>query len=75
MDVKIILEINLQQKKSEHIPSVFAVSTRSSFRNIENKHDVHRGKYCIKMFCKSLRENAMKIIDFKKKKMKLLIKE
>ena len=31
-------------------------------------HDVYRGKYCMKRFCESLREHAMKIINFKKKK-------
>ena len=44
----------------------------SSFRIIENKHDVYRGKYCMKKFCESLREHAMMIINFNKKKMKLL---
>ena len=38
-------------------------------------HDVYRGKYCMKRFCESLREHAMKIINFKKKKMKISIKE
>ena len=42
--------------------------TISSFRNIENKHDVYRGKDFMKKFCEFLREHAMKIIDFKKKK-------
>ena len=51
------------------------MSTISSFRSIENKHDVYRGKDCMKKFCESLREDAMKIINFKKKKMKLLTKE
>ena len=40
----------------------------SSFRSIENKHDVHMGKYCMKKFCTFLREHAMKMINFKKKK-------
>ena len=31
-------------KVSEHIPSGFSMSTISSFRSIENKHDVYRGK-------------------------------
>ena len=39
------------------------MSTISSFGNIKNKHDLCRGKDC------------MKIINFKKKKMKLLTKE
>ena len=39
-----------------------------SFRAIENKHDVCRGKDCMKKFFEFLRERAMKIINFKKKK-------
>ena len=53
---------------SEHIPSGFSISTISSFRSIENKHDVDRGKDCMKMFCDFLRDHAMNIINFKKKK-------
>ena len=45
------------------------MSTISSFKSIENKHDVHRDKDYMKKFCKSLREHAMKIINSKKKKM------
>ena len=47
--------------------SGFSMSTISSFKNIENKHDVYRGKYCMKMFCEFFREHAMKIINFKMK--------
>ena len=42
--------------------------TVSSFRRIENKHDVYRGKDCMKKFCEFLTERTMKIINFKKKK-------
>ena len=38
--------------------------TISSFRRIENKHDVYRGKDCMKKFCEFLREHPMKIINF-----------
>ena len=62
-------------KVSEHIPSGFSVTTISSFRSIENKHDVYRGKDCMKKFREFLREHAMKIINLKKKKLKLLTKE
>ena len=62
-------------KVSEHIQSVFSMSTISSFRSIENKHDVYRGKDCMKKLCEFLREHTMKIINFKEKKMKLLKKE
>ena len=55
-------------KVGEPIPSGFSMSTILSFKNIENKHDVYRGKYCMKKFCESLREHAMEIINFKKKK-------
>ena len=51
------------------------MSTILSFRSIENENDVYRGNHYMKKFCESLREHAMKIIDFKKKKMKLSTKE
>ena len=44
------------------------MSTISSFRTIENKHGVYRGKNCMKKFRGFLREHAMKIINFKNKK-------
>ena len=51
------------------------MSTIYSFRSIENEHDVYRSKDCMKNFCESLREHAMKIINFKNEKAKLLTKE
>ena len=48
------------------------MTTVSSFKDQENKHGVYRGRDCMKRFCESLREYAMKIISFKIKKMKLL---
>ena len=57
-------------KVSKHISSGFSLSTVYSFRSIENKHDVHRGKNCTKKFCEFLRVHAMEIINFKKKKVK-----
>ena len=45
------------------------------FKYIVNKHDVYRSKDCIKKFCQSLKECATKMINFKKKKMKLLTEE
>ena len=66
------IENSSATKVSQNIPSGFSMSTISSFRSIENKHDVYTGKNCMKKF---FREHAMKIINFKKKKMKLLTKE
>ena len=44
------------------------MSTISSFRSKENKHDVYKGKDYMKKFCESLRVHAKKIINFKIKK-------
>ena len=46
----------------------------SSFKSIGSKHDVYRGKDCMKKVCKSLREHAMKIISIKKKKKEVINK-
>lgn len=35
-------------KRSEHISSGFSISRILSFRDIQNKYDVYRGKKCIK---------------------------
>ena len=48
-------------KVNEYIPSGFSMSTKSSFKSID---DVYRGKDCMKKFCESLREHVMKIINF-----------
>ena len=66
-------EKSLTKKVSEHIPSGFSVSAVS--KNIGNRCDVYRGKYCIKRFCKSLKEYTAKITNFKKKKTMLITKE
>ena len=50
------------------------MSTISSFRSIENKHDVYRSKDCTKKFCNFLREHTIKIINFKNKKNEVINK-
>ena len=62
-------------KVSSPILSGFSMSTMSSLKSTENKHDVYRGKDCMKKFCEFSREHAMKIINFEKNKMKLLTEE
>ena len=47
---KINPENSSTTKVSKHIPSGFSISTISSFRSTENKHDVYRGKDCMKKF-------------------------
>ena len=48
-------------KIGEHIPCEYSISKIWTFDGIENKHNVYRGEHCIKRFCKSLREHAIKI--------------
>ena len=42
------------------------MSTISSFKSIENEHDVYRGKDCMKTFFESFKEHPMEIINLKK---------
>ena len=51
------------------------MSTIWGFHHIEKKHTLYSGKDCLKRFCDFLRENAKKIIDFKKKKLLPLTKK
>ena len=77
IDAKIILKNSSRTNVSKHIPSVFSISTISVFQSVENKHDVwimvkilsdKEDKTCKRKFCEFLREHAMKILNFKKKK-------
>ena len=43
---------------------------RCSFDEEENKLDHYRGRDCINKLCKNLKEHAMKIINYEKKKKK-----
>ena len=60
--------------ESEHILSGLSMSTISSFKSIETIHDLYKSKDCIKKFCESLREHALKLINFKKKKNEVINK-
>ena len=65
---KINPENSSATKVSKHIRSGFSRTTISSFKSIENKHDVCRGKDFLKKFCEYLKEHAINKINFKKKK-------
>ena len=67
-------------KVGKHITSAFSMSIISSFKeknkhDTQNKHDICRGKGCIKKFCECLEKHTKTIMNFKKKKTKLLINE
>ena len=56
-------------KVGEHILSGFSMSIILWFKSIKNKHAVYRGRDCMVIFCESLREQAIKIINFFLKKL------
>ena len=53
---------------NKHTPSGYSKFTSCSFDESKNKLNYYRGKDCMKKFCKDLREHAMKIINYEKKK-------
>ena len=61
-------------KVGKHIISGFSVSTMSSLKSIENKHEVYIGKHFTKKFFEALFKHAMNITDFKKKKYQVINK-
>ena len=56
------------EKKAKHEPSGWAMFTTCSFDVTENKLDYYRARDCIKKFCEKLKDHALKIINYKKKK-------
>ena len=61
---------------NKHAPSGYSLFTNCSFDKSKNKLDHHRGKDCMKKFCRDLRTHATKIVNYEKKKMiPLTIKE
>ena len=57
------------ERKAKHEPSGYPLSLIDSFDLRENKHNVYRGKDCIKRFCSDLKELATKIMNFEEKEM------
>ena len=73
--VKIIQKNLKQRKKNKHTPSVYSLFTNCSFDSTKSKLDCFKGKDCTEMFCKDLREHAMRIISYEQKEMIHLIDE
>ena len=55
-------------KAIKHILSGFSMSTISSFRGTENKHNLYRGRDRMKKFCDSLRDHEWRYLILKRKK-------
>ena len=62
-------------KINKHTPSGYSIFTSCSFDESKNKLNYYRGKDCMKKFCKDLKEHAMRIINYEKKKIISLTKE
>ena len=56
-------------KLGEHTPCEYSMPMIWTFDGIETKHVVYRGVYYIKKFWESLRDQAMKIFNFEKRKL------
>ena len=68
-------EIFYTENKTKHTPSGYSLFTHCSFDLTKNKLDCYKGEDCMERFCKDLREHAMKIIDYEKKKIPLIDEE
>ena len=55
------------EKKAEYMPSGYSLVTCYSFDTSKNKWVHYRGKNCMEMFCKDLKIQAIKIINYEKK--------
>ena len=62
-------EKSYTEKKAKHKPSGYSLFMCWSFDKSKNERKYYRGKDCMKMFCKDLKEQAMKIINYEKKEM------
>ena len=56
-------------KINKHTPSGYSIFTHCSFDKSKSKLNYYRGEDCMTKFCKDLRENATKIINYEKKDM------
>ena len=62
-------------KINKHAPSGYSIFTSCSLDESKNKINYYRGDDCMKKLCKDLREHAMKIINYEKKRMVPLTRE
>ena len=64
-----IPEKSYTEKKDLHKPSGDCLVTCPSFDKSKNERKYYRGEDCMKIFCKDLKDQAMKIINYEKKEM------
>ena len=56
------------EKIAKHTPSGYSLVTCCSYDKSKNERKYYRGEDCMEMLCKDLRDQAMKIIHYEKKK-------
>ena len=61
-------EESYTEKKDKYEPSGWAMFTNCSFDVTENKLDYYRGRDCIKKLCEKVKDHALKVINYKKKR-------
>ena len=64
-------EKSYTEKKTKHKASGYSLFTNCLFDLTKNKLDFYKGEDCMERFCEDLREHAMKIINYEKKKKKI----
>ena len=57
------------EKKAKHRPSGYSMVLCCSFDKSKNEHEYYRGKVCMKKYCDDLKEQVIKIINYKKKEL------
>ena len=68
-------EKSYTEKKARHKPSGYSLVTCCSFDKSKTKHKYYRGNDCMEKFCRDLRDQAMKISNYEKKKEIILTNE
>ena len=59
---------NPEKSYTEHTPSGYSLFASCSFDAAKKKLDCYRGKCCMEKFCIGLREHAMTIVSYEKKR-------
>ena len=62
------LEKSYTEKKAKHRPSGYSLVTCCSFDKSKTECNYYRRKDCMEKFCNDLKDQAMKIMNYKKKK-------
>ena len=61
-------EKSYTEKEAKHEPSGWTLFKNCSFDKTKNTHDYYRGIDCIEVLSKKLKEHALEIINYEKKR-------